>query len=1082
MNDSFWCMLNVSLLQDAFFCMRVNLKHHDTFSTPQSSKGAMTLLGLCGFLGSFRGAVMGEHSCPSALWGREGVKVLALYSLLAVVHTSHAQPPLPLSLPAKIVVPPPWHALPLLQADLGSLFSNSSPFAFSQSLLMVPPAGEASKAGVRASFGPYSVSQLVSGPILPLSPPLSASLLSKHVERERDEGGKERYRVRVLFHVRGDASRGSCITLHAFKETEEQKASCITQPPLGLCVVTLALPKDWFEVDQTSQPYLGPSQHARHTHRHRTRNRGRRHEGVVVGGADGIPFPGALRYSPAHTGDRIQLYYSLFGIASNIKLAPPRCVEDKLPQSQRQLIYIGAVTLRKYNKGREANRTKEEIDCCNGQEEEELRLDSNVLIRYRRGPVRTGQPIGISVNLKANFNAEFVVIRLKVKKGLLSLVAQRSLNSDLWVVNLEKTQGSKHDVISIICHKLAGHMDSDSPAALQQVACLSVDGLRRSFGVAMTVSASWWVEYSGRNNPPPPHGGVVSSFSFTDREIVGISPITESGMIINTAILTSEPVSLPVIVLAVGHDGKVSDITAAVKCQSSNDDIIKVSSDCSTLFVDGSESGVGSTCVGVEFLLGTLSGSLCLSVWAPVVPLRVSLSDNELSAIDGWNHYTENGCSPVYQRSTVQVLTQFSAQGGQGQLNYLLGSSDWFVDATELVRNWLRVENPRVAVLDKQSNLIGLHPGKTSVHVISSQWDGVLGSCDVIVTSEPVTPGDLSVQVVGGLGMSINASPAHPAVVTATVTAYNILYNHEQEASISVWLQFSDDSATLLSAFSRGTFALRLSSLAETVVAVTPGPSLRIVAQGEGGGPLLKAELLVPTCKPMANSVDGDLANPKEGSGTRRLAKGSGWIRVNLDSDLRPMGSEEANLELLNISDMLMESSDRDVQYRNFPDNDIIIGNVTAVSGDDYYDKAGDGMIARNDLERAVLTPNHEESAVYFSPGVEREREEKLEDKELEVGVGAVLSLLCLSALLFLVNCLPCALRERRKRKDMNVEGVEGVVEEEWEEGEEEVKEEAEAKEVAEKNEKITSYPRVISLHETTTEENEGQSDQSMDH
>nr|XP_046183462.1 transmembrane protein 132A-like isoform X2 [Oncorhynchus gorbuscha] len=1017
---------------------------------------------------------MVELSCPSALWGREGVKVLALYSLLAVVHTSHAQPPLPLSLPAKIVVPPPWHSLPLLQADLGSLFSNSSPFAFSQSLLMLPPAGEVSKAGVRASFGPYSVSQLVSGPILPLSPPLSAALLSKHVERERDEGGKERYRVRVLFHVRGDTSRGSCITLHAFKETGEQKASCVTQPPLGLCVVTLALPKDWFEADQTTQPYLGPNQRARHTHRHRSRNRGRRHEGVVVGGAGGIPFPGALRYSPTHTGDRIQLYYSLFGTASNIKLAPPRCVEDKLPQSQRQLIYIGAVTLREYNKGKEANRTKEEIDCCNGQEEEELRLDSNVLIRYRRGPVRTGQPIGISVNLRANFSAEFVVIRLKVKTGLLSLVAQRSLNSDLWVVNLEKTQGSKHDVISIICHKLAGHMDSDSPAALQQAACLSVDGLRRSFGVAMTVSASWWVEYSGRNNPPTPRGGVVSSFSFTDREIAGISPITESGMIINTAILTSEPVSLPVIVLAVGHDGKVSDITAAVKCQSSNDDIIKVSSDCSTLFVDGSESGVGSTCVGVEFLLGTLSGSLCLSVWAPVVPLRVSLSDDELSAIDGWNHYTENGCSPVYQRSTVQVLTQFSAQGGQGQLTYLLGSADWFVDATELVRNWLRVENPRVAVLDKQSNLIGLHPGKTSVRVISSQWDGVLGSCDVTVTSEPVNPGDLSVQVVGGLGMSIKASPAHPAVVTATVTAYNILYNHGQEASISVWLQFSDDSATLLSAFSLGTFALRLSSLAETVVAVTPGPSLRVVAQGEGGGPLLKAELLVTTCKPMANSVDGDLANPKEGRGTRRLAKGSGWIRVNLDSDLRPMGSEEVNLELLNISDMLMESSDRDVQYSNFPDNDIIIGNVTAVSGDDYYDKAGDGMIARNDLERAVLTPNHEESAVYFSPGVEREREEKLEDKEM-VGFGAVLSLLCLATLLFLVNCLPCALRERRKRKDMNVEGVEGVVEEEWEEGEEEAKEEEEeeAKEVAEKNEKIPSYPRVISLHETTTDENE---------
>lgn len=44
----------------------------------------------------------------------------------------------------------------------------------------------------------------------------------------------------------------------------------------------------------------------------------------------------------------------------------------------------------------------------------------------------------------------------------------------------------------------------------------------------------------------------------------------------NTAILSSKPVSLPVIVLAVGQDGKVVDITAAVNCQSANEDIVKV--------------------------------------------------------------------------------------------------------------------------------------------------------------------------------------------------------------------------------------------------------------------------------------------------------------------------------------------------------------------------------------------------------------------------------------------------------------------------------------------------------------------------
>lgn len=33
------------------------------------------------------------------------------------------------------------------------------------------------------------------------------------------------------------------------------------------------------------------------------------------------------------------------------------------------------------------------------------------------------------------------------------MVAQRTLTSDLWTVNLERSQGSRHDVVSILCHK-----------------------------------------------------------------------------------------------------------------------------------------------------------------------------------------------------------------------------------------------------------------------------------------------------------------------------------------------------------------------------------------------------------------------------------------------------------------------------------------------------------------------------------------------------------------------------------------------------------------------------------------------------
>lgn len=76
----------------------------------------------------------------------------------------------------------------------------------------------------------FLLPQLISEPTPSLPPLLSASLLSEHVDRERDERGKESFRVRTLFHKRGDTSaRETCITLHAFKETEEHKASCMAQ-------------------------------------------------------------------------------------------------------------------------------------------------------------------------------------------------------------------------------------------------------------------------------------------------------------------------------------------------------------------------------------------------------------------------------------------------------------------------------------------------------------------------------------------------------------------------------------------------------------------------------------------------------------------------------------------------------------------------------------------------------------------------------------------------------------------------------------------------------------------------------------
>ncbi|KAI4832836.1 hypothetical protein KUCAC02_015780 [Chaenocephalus aceratus] len=582
---------------------------------------------------------MAEVSWAGVQGGKGGVSIMLLVWISIAVPQALLQPPL--SLPVHMsVVPPPWHFLPLSQVELGPLFSNSSPFSFSQSFLMVAPPGQAPRPGLQASFGPYSVTQHISEPVLPLS----AFLLSEHVERVSDKGRQEGFRVRTLFHRQSDTrARGTCITLHAFKDTEEHKATCLPQPPLGLCTVTLTLPSGWFEDQHTNLSHkhqrrrpsdMRPRRRGQHRERqwrrHHLRQRTTSHP---------------LKYQRVGMTTHIHLYYSSSDTVADLRLTPgqvPGCVEDRA-ESQRQLFHIKTVTLKEEEEEREQTSTKEEETCLNGKEEEELSLDPHVMIRYHKGPVLIGQPIRVSVNLRTNFSSEFAVIRLKIKKGLVSMVAQRTPTSDLLAVTLERSRDSKHDIVSIFCHKHSTVKHTHDPTLLQQVVCLSVEGLRQSFGVAMTVSAHWWVEYSRRIHSLSPHGAAVSIFSFADRHIFSIAPITESNTIINTAILTNQPVSLPVIVLAIHLDGKVSDVTSAVTCHSTNENTVKVSSDCSTLFVDGSESGLGDTCAEVEFLLGALRGTLCLEVWAPSVPLRVSLADSILNVIDGWKHFTEEG-------------------------------------------------------------------------------------------------------------------------------------------------------------------------------------------------------------------------------------------------------------------------------------------------------------------------------------------------------------------------------------------------------------------------------------------------------
>lgn len=75
-------------------------------------------------------------------------------------------------------------------------------------------------------------------------------------------------------------------------------------------------------------------------------------------------------------------------------------------------------------------------------------------------------------------------------------------------------------------------------------------------------------------------------------------------------------------------------------------------------------------------------------------------------------------CALQYQHAMVRVLTHFIAESAdaRGQTSFMLGS-DWQVDITELVWDYLKVEDPQIARLMDRKILVGQDTGMTTIQV-----------------------------------------------------------------------------------------------------------------------------------------------------------------------------------------------------------------------------------------------------------------------------------------------------------------------------------------------------------------------------
>uniref|UniRef100_A0A4W4GHK4 Transmembrane protein 132C n=1 Tax=Electrophorus electricus TaxID=8005 RepID=A0A4W4GHK4_ELEEL len=774
----------------------------------------------------------------------------------------------------------------------------------------------------------------------------------------------EQPQVYVLFYLAGRRWDDTdpppellpCVRMVAFHDQGEGALStaCALEGSLGICVARLEIPNAWFS-----------------------------------------PVP-TRRRTQEPVSPTVELHYSLLPVEGERRECVRGRVLGKAAGLEGDMWRIGTVTLGSGDSKGDSDR---------------LRLDQNVQIVAPTRPVKQGQTVGFQVLLSTATTVDFVVVRPN--------------NLQTWEIKHEVIPGSAS--ISIFCQRKIS-----SSRSFYEVMWVDLE-VDNFITLQASQAVRWRLEYPATGETAE----AVTIIYISQRDVLGLVPLAEDTEILNTAILTGQRVTLPVKVVTVEQDGTVREVDDPVTCRSTDEDVLKVSPTCDEVLVNGKEMR-GRVSLQVNFTYLYLSSQLELTVWVPRLPLQIDVSDVELSQVKGWRvPITTNkrptreseddddddrrgkGCTLQYQYALVRVLTHFVAELTEpgGELVHMLGS-DWSADITELVLDFLKVEEERIAQLVEGRVLMGKDLGITTIQVISPLSDSILAEKTITVLDDKVSITDLGVQLVASLSLSLQRSPAHSRALYVTTTAQHLLHTHKQEAVISAWIQYSDGSVTPLHIYDPKDFTLTATSMDESIVSTYQDHPLHwpvAVAEGEGQGPLVRVEMVIAeTCqKSKRKSV---------------LAMGVGSIQVKFSQDhvgQKTRAQEEGGTLDNSTSEQRQKALEQEQgrssvggKYQNSAGEreDGTLRKASPTTRTAGTSRTGGGRQAGGRNSGPVDYTSYP-AQVELPAGAEGELPQasrRLSD--LEIGMYALLGVFCLAILVFLINCVSFAFRYRHKQ------------------------------------------------------------------
>ncbi|XP_068082143.1 transmembrane protein 132E [Anabrus simplex] len=692
----------------------------------------------------------------------------------------------------------------------------------------------------------------------------------------------------------------------------------------------------------------------------------------------------------------------------------------------------------------------------------ELKVDELLTMLVPHAPLYPLSRLHIPVflQIRADYPISVFIIRARVKTGLRLLGAEAS--SDQWNVSVDLNP--KHTVATVTAFRR-------EPADQQQTPSAKMPRVEEVFTWLLEVAEDssdlwdggrivWNVRYvlegaeqparsSGRSHSHhgahrPMRDGLVEE---TRRKVTGrleiqkddiqaVLPISKNWEVINTAVLTGRQVSQAMKVFIVSQAGKVADVTLQSSCHSEDESVLKVSSSCSSVYVDGSEIR-GSSNASVLVKYGTYTGLAKFTVWMPEFPLEVNVADFRLSQVKGWkvpeDHVSNskikrstedlhsrpgsfrgwgsdgspgsedfvNGVEPErhstcrlrFQQSPVEVYARFLARDqDSGRESYFVSRRTW-LRVTDLVESLLRVSDPRIASLDGRI-LQGRSMGRTEVQVLSPITGRVIGAKEIRVGNDKVSITKLQVRVVSGLQLSIVPDSTVENGYIAETSVTRKLTAQYQEGLLDIDLEFSDDSHTPLRQVAASDYYLLVDSLDPEVVAFAPmvaSSHPRVIAVGEGRGDLLRVALLMAEeCRsPLRRAGSG--VGKAGGSGP--LAAASAHVDVDFSASEVPqrpdfvqndgggnIGSNHGGRDRKNNRDMASDLHDILIKIPLKDENN----HEPTVQARQHHSAAANGMTS------SVGIRHH--NTMHMTP--------------LEIGMYVLLAAFCFAIVVFVVSCV----------------------------------------------------------------------------